>query len=81
MSAQYEAESTRIALASPECGTSIVPGIAAGQNVESRVRVVLLHNPNARRARGTITSLGYMLQQRYAEQLIALIRTNLRGKG
>ena len=47
----------------------------------SRVRVVLLHNPNARRARGTITSLGYMLQQRYAEQLIALIRTNLRGKG
>lgn len=57
-----------------------MPGIALGRNIDSRVRVVPLDNLNARRAVGIITTRGYV-QQRYAEQLIALIRTNLRGEG
>ncbi|ASW10256.1 MULTISPECIES: LysR family transcriptional regulator [unclassified Rhizobium] len=82
LNVQYEVESaqTALALAASGLGVSIVPGIALGRNVDSRVRVVPLANPNARRAVGIITSRGYV-QQRYAEQLIALIRTNLRGEG
>ncbi|MFM2277880.1 MAG: hypothetical protein RLZZ444_111 [Pseudomonadota bacterium] len=78
---QYEVENaqTALALACSGLGISIVPGIALGVNVDKRVRVVPLDNPNARRAVGIITTRGYV-QQRYAEQLIALIRTNLRGE-
>ncbi|MDO6966511.1 LysR family transcriptional regulator [Rhizobium alvei] len=81
LKAQYEVENaqTALALACSGLGISIVPGIALGVNVDKRVRVVPLDNPNARRAVGIITTRGYV-QQRYAEQLIALIRTNLRGE-
>lgn len=79
---QYEVESaqTAMALMAAGLGVSIVPGIALGSGLGKRVRVVPLENPLARRAVGIITSRGYV-QQRYAEQLIALIRTNLRGEG
>ncbi|MDH6265165.1 DNA-binding transcriptional LysR family regulator [Rhizobium sp. SG_E_25_P2] len=79
---QYEVESaqTAVALASSGLGISIVPSIALGAKIDRRIRVAPLDNPNAHRAVGIITARGYV-QQRYAEQLIALIRTNLRGEG
>lgn len=82
LKAQYEVESaqTAVALASSGLGISIVPSIALGATSDLRVRIVPLDNPHAHRAVGIITARGYV-QQRYAEQLIALIRTNLRGEG
>lgn len=78
---QYEVETaqTALALASSGLGISIVPGIALGATVDKRVHVVPLDHPRAHRAVGIITTRGYV-QQRYAEQLIALIRSNLRGE-
>jgi DNA-binding transcriptional LysR family regulator len=78
---QYEVESaqTAQALAFSGLGVTIVPSIALGANVDKRVRVVPLDSPAAHRAVGIITARGYV-QQRYAEQLIALIRTHLRGE-
>lgn len=77
---QYEVETaqTAVALASSGLGISIVPGIALGKSVDPRIRIVPIDSPNAHRAVGIITARGYV-QQRYAEQLITLIRTNLRG--
>lgn len=79
---QYEVETaqTAVALALSGLGVSIIPGIALGNVMDKRLRIVPLDNPNARRAVGIITLRGYV-QQRYAEQLITLIRTNLRGEG
>lgn len=81
LKAQYEVESaqTAVALASSGLGISIVPSIALGATLDRRVRIVPLDNPHAHRAVGIIMARGYV-QQRYAEQLIALIRTNLRGE-
>ncbi len=76
---QYEVETaqTALSLASSGLGVSILPGIALGRTAGRKLRIVPIDNPNARRAVGIITARGYV-QQRYAEQLIALIRTNLR---
>jgi len=79
---QYEVETaqTAVALASSGLGVSIVPGIALGRTIDKRLRIVPIDSPKAHRAVGIITARGYV-QQRYAEQLIMLIRTNLRGEG
>jgi DNA-binding transcriptional LysR family regulator len=81
LKAQYEVESaqTAMALTSAGLGVSILPGIALGSCLDKRFRAVPLKNRLARRAVGIITNRGYV-QQRYAEQLIALIRTKLRDQ-
>lgn len=79
---QYEVDSvqTALALASAGLGVTILPSIALGANIDRRLRVLPLDHPLACRSVGIITNRGY-IQQRYAEQLIGLIRTNLRGEG
>lgn len=81
LQAQYEVETaqTAVALAQSGLGISIVPGIALGSKRGMNLHVVPIDNPHARRAIGIITLRGYV-QQRYAEQLITLIRTSLKGE-
>lgn len=82
LNVQYEVESaqTALALTSAGVGVSILPKIALGPNIDPRICVLPLDHPLACRAVGIITNRGYV-QQRYAEQLIALIRMKLRDEG
>ncbi len=76
---QYEVENaqTAIALAEAGLGVSIVPSIAIGMRHDDALSVVPLSHPQAHRAVGIITARGYV-QHGFSEQLMDLIRTNLR---
>jgi DNA-binding transcriptional LysR family regulator len=76
---QYEVESaqTALSLASAGLGVCILPSIAIGGGREDGLRVVPLSHHQAHRAVGIITARGYV-QHGFSEQLMALIRTNLR---
>lgn len=75
---QYEVESaqTAVALVSSGLGVCVVPGIAISRNDE-RMRVVPIDHSDAHRAVGIITARGYV-HHSFSEQLMNLIRTNLR---
>lgn len=77
--AQYEVESaqTALALAAAGLGICIVPGIAVGTRRDDGLRIVPIAHPQARRAVGIITARGYV-HHSFSEQLMNLIRTNLR---
>ncbi|TGP55017.1 LysR family transcriptional regulator [bacterium M00.F.Ca.ET.159.01.1.1] len=75
---QYEVESaqTAVALVSSGLGVCVVPGIAISRN-DGRMRVVPIDHRDAHRAVGIITARGYV-HHSFSEQLMNLIRTNLR---
>ncbi|PWE53538.1 LysR family transcriptional regulator [Metarhizobium album] len=77
--AQYEVESTQtaLALATAGLGVCIVPSIAVSSRRDDGLRVVPIAHPQARRSVGIITARGYV-HHSFSEQLMSLIRTNLR---
>ena len=79
LNAQYQVESaqTAMALATAGLGICIVPSIAIGKQPTDGLRIVPLSNTNAHRAVGIITARGYV-HHSFSEQLMNLIRTNLR---
>lgn len=79
MNVQYEVQYayTAIALAAAGLGVAVVPFIAIPMLPTAELRVVPLIDPGAERSVGIITARGYV-HHNYSEQLIELIRTELR---
>jgi DNA-binding transcriptional LysR family regulator len=77
---QYEVCNAHSALifASVGLGVSIVPSIAVPLHQGTGYRVVPISDSGAERAVGIITARGYV-RHAYSEQLMELIRTDLRG--
>lgn len=76
---QYEVQNayTAIALAAAGLGVAVVPNIAIPMLPTAEFRVVPITDAGAERAVGILTARGYV-QHSYSEQLMALIRTELR---
>ena len=76
---QYEVQNayTAIALASAGLGVAIVPSIAIPMLPSAEFRVVPISDAAAMRAVGILTARGYV-HNSYSEQLIELIRTEMR---
>lgn len=76
---QYEVQqaTTAIALAATGLGIAIIPKIALGQASAPQFRVAAISDPSARRQIGIITLRGHV-QHSYSEQLINLVRSNLK---
>ncbi len=77
---QYEVQQgiTALALASAGLGVAILPKIVTLQNNYSQLRTVQLTDSSAFRQIGIVTLRGYV-HHSYADQLIDLIRNNLKG--
>ncbi|WP_413207295.1 LysR family transcriptional regulator [Rhodospirillum sp. A1_3_36] len=77
---QYEVRNAHSALtfAAAGLGVSIVPSIAVPLHEGTGYRVVPISDAGAERAVGIITARGYV-RHAYSEQLMELIRTDLRG--
>lgn len=76
---QYEVQNayTAVALASAGLGVAIVPSIAIPMLPLAEFRVVPITDTGATRAVGILTARGYV-QHSYSEQLLELIRSELR---
>lgn len=76
---QYEVQNayTAIALAAAGLGVAVVPYIAIPMLPSAEFRVVPISDEGAERSVGILTTRGYV-QHSYSEQLMALIRTELR---
>lgn len=76
---QYEVQqtTTAIALAATGLGIAIIPKIALTQANAPQFRVMPITDASARREIGIITLRGHV-QHSYSEQLISLIKSNLR---
>jgi DNA-binding transcriptional LysR family regulator len=76
---QYEVQNayTAIALAAAGLGVAVVPNIAIPMLPSAEFRVIPISDAGAERAVGILTAKGYV-QHSYSEQLMALIRTELR---
>ncbi|MDR6266989.1 MULTISPECIES: LysR family transcriptional regulator [Rhodobacterales] len=79
LNVQYEVQYayTAVALAAAGLGVAVVPYIAIPMLPKADFRVIPLEDTDAERAVGIITARGYV-QHNYSEQLIELIRTELR---
>ena len=79
MNIQYEVQYgyTAIKLAAAGLGVAVVPYIALPMLTTTSFRVVPLADEGSERAVGIITARGYV-HHNYSEQLMELIRTELR---